>query len=114
PRIELTIPSAGADRQVEWGEQPDDLEITLGATAAEWQALGDDDEEPEHGDEAAIRIVASGVEVLRTKAFADLTDEERARMGHLIRKLAVSVPLKRTRRTRPSSKGSVFDLRQTL
>jgi uncharacterized protein len=114
PRIELTIPSAGADEQIEWGEQPDDLEITLGATAAEWHALGEDDEEPEPGDEAGIRIVASGVEVLRTKAFADLTDEERARMAHLIRKLAVSVPLERTRRTRPSSKGSVFDLRQTL
>src|SRR2546427_6346186 len=31
PRIELTIPSTRADRQLEWGEQPDELEITLGA-----------------------------------------------------------------------------------
>ncbi|MDP9330687.1 MAG: VWA domain-containing protein [Actinomycetota bacterium] len=114
PRIELTIPGSGPDEQLEWGEQPDDLEVTLGATAAEWHALGQEDEEPEPGDEAAIRIVASGVEVLRTKAFADLTEEERARMAHLIRKLAVSVPLERTRRTRPSSRGSVFDMRQTL
>jgi uncharacterized protein len=114
PRIELTIPGSGPDEQLEWGGQPDDLEITLGATAAEWHALGQENEEPEPGDEAAIRIVASGVEVLRTKAFADLTEEERARMAHLIRKLAISVPLERTRRTRPSSRGSVFDMRQTL
>jgi uncharacterized protein with von Willebrand factor type A (vWA) domain len=114
PRIELTIPSTRAERQAEWGEQPEDLEITLGTTAAEWHALTDDDDEPEPGEEAGIRIVASGVEVLRSKAFADLTVEERARISSLIRKLSISAPHERTRRTRPSSKGSVFDLRRTL
>jgi uncharacterized protein len=115
PRIELTIPSAGAQRlESDWGDQPDDLEITIGATAASWKSLDDRDEEPESGDEAAIRIVASAVEVLREKSFAELSDEERARVAHLIRRLAVSVPRRRTRRTHPSASGAVFDLRRTL
>jgi uncharacterized protein with von Willebrand factor type A (vWA) domain len=114
PMIELTIP-ARAGQRADWGEQPEDLEITLGTTAAEWHALADDDEdEPEPGDEAGIRIVASGVEVLRSKAFADLTEEERAQVSGLIRKLSISAPRERTRRTRASSKGPVFDLRRTL
>ena len=113
PMIELTIPSSRAKRQADWGEQPEDLEITLGTTAAEWHALPDDDDE-EVEDEAGIRIVASGVEVLRSKAFADLSEEERVQVSRLIRKLAISAPRERTRRTRPSSKGSVFDLRRTL
>ena len=115
PRIELTIPSAEAHRPAtDWGEQPDDLETTTGATAASWKALSDEDEEPEPGDEAAIRIVASAVEVLREKSFAELSEEERARVAHLIRRLAVSVPRQRTRRTHPSARGAVFDLRRTL
>src|SRR3989442_8810754 len=69
PRIELTIPSADTQRPpADWGERPDDLEITTGSTAAGWKALSDEDEEPEPGDETAIRIVASAVEVLREKS----------------------------------------------
>jgi uncharacterized protein with von Willebrand factor type A (vWA) domain len=115
PRIELTIPPADTQHPpADWGEQPNDLEITTGSTAAGWKALSDEDEEPEPGDEAAIRIVASAVEVLREKSFAELSDEERARVAHLIRRLAVSVPRQRTRRTHPSARGAVFDLRRTL
>lgn len=113
PVIELTIPVAGGD-DLESGEQPE-LEVILGTTAAEWHALGDDDdEEPEPGDEAAIRIIASSAEVLRTKAFSDLTEEERARVSKLIRELEVAAPRERTRRTRPSPKGMTFDMRRTL
>ncbi len=39
------------------------------------------------------------------KSFGDLTDDERARVAALIRRLAVSVPAERTRRTRPASEG---------
>jgi uncharacterized protein len=112
--IELSLPVPGGEKP-DWGEQPGDLEVVLGSTAAEWHALGeDDDEEPEPGDEAAIRIVASSAEVLRTKAFADLTEEERARVSQLIRDLVVAAPRERTRRTRPSPKGQTFDMRRTL
>ena len=110
--IELAIPMGAEPREFEWGEMPDDLEVQVGTTAASWRSAGD--EEPEEGDEAAIRIVASGMEVLREKAFPDLSDEERAHVTMLIRRLAVSVPVERTRRTRPAPKGSTFDIRRTL
>jgi uncharacterized protein len=114
-RIELNLPSTGDQTKPDWGEQPDDLEITLGTTAAEWHGLDPDD--PEGADteeETSIRIVASGSEVLRQKSFGDLDEDERARVALLIRRLAVSVPKERTRRTRPAPSGAVFDLRRTL
>jgi uncharacterized protein with von Willebrand factor type A (vWA) domain len=52
--------------------------------------------------------------VLRERSFADLSDEERARVSRLIRKLEIKVPVERTRRTRSASKGATFDIRQTL
>ncbi len=113
-RIELAIPtSAGAANEADRHEMPADLEVTVGSVAAEWHNVDEDDDEGDD-EEAAIRIVASGAEVLRQKAFGDLTDEERARVAAMIRRLVVSVPVERTRRTRPSSKGATFDLRRTL
>ena len=109
-RIELDLPApAGAD--IDWGDLPPDLEVRAGLTAASWSGAGED-EEPEG--ESAIRIVASGAEVLREKSFADLTEEEQEQVAVLIRRLAVRVPSERTRRTRPASKGSAFDVRRTL
>lgn len=114
-RIELEIPVPGQARpEPDWGEQPADLEITVGATAAEWHGLEEGEEVEDDAEEAAIRIVASATEVLRQKAFGDLSEEERARVSALIRRLAVSVPSERTRRTRPAPKGAAFDLRRTL
>jgi uncharacterized protein with von Willebrand factor type A (vWA) domain len=112
-KIELDLPSL-ARQGVDRGEQPDDLVVRAGETAAEWHGLTEEDEAPEPGDEAAIRIVASGVEVLRSKSFADLSEEEREEVGRLIRQLAIALPEQRMRRTRPSSKGARFDVRRTL
>jgi uncharacterized protein len=110
--IELTLPTPS---KPDWGEEPDDLEVTLGEVAAEWHNLDENDPEGEDTDEeASIRIVASGAEVLRHKAFGDLSEEERVRVAAMIRRLVVSVPVERTRRTRPAPKGSTFDLRRTL
>ena len=64
--------------------------------------------------EAAVRLVASAYEILREKSFADLTDEERARVSLLIRRLAVSVPVRSTRRYHPAPSGSRFDVKTTL
>ena len=61
--IELTIPTAGQRPEPDWGEQPADLEITVGTTAAEWHGIGEDEEVEESDEESAIRIVASGTEV---------------------------------------------------
>lgn len=113
-RVELNLPAAEpeADATV-WGEQPDDLEVRVGQTAAEWRNAGDDDEVAP-GEESSIRIVASAAEVLRSKSFGDLSPEERAHVAALIRSLRLRVPVERTRRTRPASKGDRFDLRRTL
>ncbi len=64
--------------------------------------------------EAAIRAVASAAEVLRTKSFAELTEEERERVSRLIRQLAVQVPIRRSRRLRPAPTGGRLDVRRTL
>jgi len=112
-RIELDlgrqVPGAGIER---------DLEELQGLTveedrvvAKEWHGL-DESEEPEG--EAAIRIVASAVELLREKSFADLSEEERRRVARVIRRLAVAVPRRRTRRFRPAPGGARFDVRRTL
>jgi hypothetical protein len=110
-RVELMVPSTREKRQRGSDEASGDLELRM-ARAASWSVAGG--EEPEPGEEAAIRIVASAAEVLRHKSFADLTDDERRRVFGLIRRLEVSAPEERIRRTRPSAKGATFDLRRTL
>ncbi len=112
PRIEFTLPSpkerAPGDAG---GERSPGVEVREGLTAARLRSA-DEEQEPEGG--AALRLVASAMEILREKSFADLTEEERARTARLIRRLAVSVPTRRTRRTRPASSGATFDVRRTL
>jgi uncharacterized protein len=115
--VELTLPAGGAERQLGWGEPPDDLEVAVGGVAvggvaAQWRAAGEDRSDDQ--EETSIRIVASAVEVLREKSFPDLTDDERARVAAMIRRLAVTAPVERTRRTRSASKGATFDIRRTL
>ena len=112
--IELSLPAVSNEPSFDWGEEPDGLEVTVGSTAAEWHNLGPEDDGEETDGESSIRIVASGNEVLRTKSFGQLTDDERARVWAMVRALTVSVPRERTRRTRPSAKGARFDVRRTL
>jgi len=106
PDIELDLTGR------EGRESESDVEVQLSRVAASWSAAGD--EEPEPGEDAAIRLVASPAEVLRTKSFGDLDDEERARVATLIRELALRMPTRHARRTRPAHKGATFDLRRTL
>ena len=114
-RVELQLPTPPPedDDTLDPAFEPDDLEVRVGQAASEWHG-SDDDDEVADGDESSIRIVASGAEVLRSKSFGELTDEERARVAALIRALRLRVPVERTRRTRPASKGERFDLRRTL
>lgn len=111
-RIELTLPSDHATRN--WGEQPEELDVQAALTAASWSRAREGDEEAEPGDDASLRIVASGVEVLRQKAFGQLTPQERLTVERAIRDLRIRVPLERTRRTRATRSGETFDLRRTL
>ncbi len=81
------------------------------------EAAGSDTPGPEGaaGDEVEIlRLIASGAEVLKTKSFEQLTEEERRRSDKLIRQLAVSLPVRRSRRLARASTGTHFDLRRTL
>lgn len=110
--LDLPVPEPETDGPAE-RQAPDDLEVRAGETASEWHGLDDDDEVVE-GEESSIRIVASGAEVLRSKSFGELSEEERARVAALIRSLRLRVPVERTRRTRPAPKGARFDLRRTL
>jgi uncharacterized protein with von Willebrand factor type A (vWA) domain len=108
PLIELALPSAA---DAGWGEPPEDLEVHAGLTAAEWHGAGADEAPEGH---SSIRIVASASEVLRSKAFGELNEQERARVERAIHRLAVGVPSERTRRMRPSAGGRDLDIRRTL
>jgi hypothetical protein len=83
------------------------------SAAASWHHA-DEDEEAAEGEDSALRLVASAVEILRSKSFAYLNEEERQRVAKLIRELRVHVPIERTRRMRSSNKGTVLDVRRTL
>jgi uncharacterized protein with von Willebrand factor type A (vWA) domain len=88
-------------------------EDPTGEVAAGWSNLGGDDDQPLEG-ETAIRIVASDADVVRTKDFAELTEDERRLVSRLIRRLATSVPHRRSRRYHPAADGSRFDVRATV
>ena len=57
--------------------------------------------------------LASPVEHLRRKSFAQLTEEELAEVTELMKRIRLRVPMRRTRRREPSRSGAP-DLRRTL
>jgi uncharacterized protein with von Willebrand factor type A (vWA) domain len=111
--IELDLPGAAdAAEALDGDGEAEDLEVVEDRIVArEWHDMEEGDEAE---GEASIRIVASAMEVLREKSFAELTEEERRRVARLIRRLAVQVPMRKTRRYRPAASGSRFDVRRTI
>jgi len=97
------LPEAGDDQ----GEE------VVTRTASSWRGAEESDE-VDASEESTLRLVASAVEVLRAKSFAAMDEAERERVAALIRRLRVSVPSERVRRTRPAPKGTRFDIRRTL
>lgn len=89
-----------------------EIEVLVG------EALSEEDVqagEGEDGDEPVpIGLVASGTEVLRAKAFEDLSESERHEAEAAIRHLAVMLPLRKARRYRAAPRGRRFDLRRTV
>jgi uncharacterized protein with von Willebrand factor type A (vWA) domain len=80
-----------------------------GAPGAAGGGEGDD------GDREAVLAVASTEERLRQTSFADLTDEELSAVRALVRRLVLSTPKRRSRRTRPTRRGGDrLDLRRTV
>lgn len=110
-RIELGLPAPGDGVRAATPEPEHAPTIVEQDVASSWSGA-DEDEEPEG--ETALRIVATAHEVLRSKSFETLTDEERERVARLIRRLEVRVPTRSSRRLRPSPKGARFDMRTTL
>jgi hypothetical protein len=112
-RIELDLPGqADAAVEVLEGEAKGGVEVVEDHVVASERRDVEEGEEVEG--EASIRIVASALEVLREKSFAELSEDERRRVAHLIRRLAVHVPTRRTRRYRPAPSGARFDVRRTI
>ena len=112
-RVELGLPSPGDGLRAERPQPPTELSplLTEQEVASSWRGA-DEDEEPEG--EAALRIVASAHEVLRSRSFEDLDDEERERVARMIRDLEVRTPLRPSRRLRRAPDGRRFDMRTTL
>jgi uncharacterized protein with von Willebrand factor type A (vWA) domain len=109
--VPTDTPLASEDRRRPEAARTPDAVTELDVAPSSW-VLPDDGEAAD--EETTVRLVAGSVEVLRSKRFEDLTDEERARAASSIRKIAVSIPRRRARRLRPASRGASFDLRRTL
>jgi uncharacterized protein with von Willebrand factor type A (vWA) domain len=90
---------------------PPELEVLLdqGVPEESWEPAEGADE-----GEGIVGVLASGAEVLRGKAFDELSETERLQADHVIRALAVHLPTRRSRRYRPSPYGRRFDQRRTL
>jgi uncharacterized protein with von Willebrand factor type A (vWA) domain len=68
--------------------------------------VGDDEQ-----DEDVLELGASGQELLRDKDFAELSDDDLARLRDLIGRIARTRPLRRSRRTRRDPLGDGLDVR---
>jgi uncharacterized protein with von Willebrand factor type A (vWA) domain len=90
---------------------------TIDPTMRLGNTSGDDVTDPGSGAEGGgerLGLVASGMEVLRHKAFSQLTPEERRVVELAIRHLSVRAPVEHTRRYRAARHGDRFDMRRTL
>jgi uncharacterized protein len=105
-------PPPGPDDQPPDQEAP---EADKGWLRAESLAEGEDAEpSPEDDGEAPRAALASATERLAGKDFAELSPAELLMLSGLMRKLTLAVPLRRSRRPRPTAHGGRTDLRATL
>ena len=90
---------------------PPELEVLLdqGVPEESWEPAEGADE-----GEVPVGVLASGAEVLRGKAFDELSETERLQADHVIRALSLHLPTRRSRRYRSSPYGRRFDQRRTL
>ena len=69
---------------------------------------------PEEEAQATRAVIASATERLAGKDFAELSPAELLMLSGLMRKLTLAVPMRRSRRPRPTAHGGRTDLRATL
>jgi uncharacterized protein len=105
-------PGASAEAARRGDATEDGLEAHAAPVASSWSSSDATDDELD--EEAALRLVASPSEVLRTKDFAKLTPDERRLMLRSVRRLVMEAPHRSSRRFRPSPRGTRFDMRRTL
>ena len=90
-------------------------EADKGWLRAESLAEGEDSEpSPEEDGQGVRAALASATERLAGKDFAELSPAELLMLSGLMRKLTLAVPLRRSRRPRPTAHGGRTDLRATL
>jgi hypothetical protein len=65
-------------------------------------------------EEAKLGLMASAAEALRHKSFGACTPEELAAVRRIMRRIRLTPPRRRTRRTAPARSGRVPDLRRTV
>ena len=94
---------------------PDSRPSTPGSSeGAPGSAAGGDDGGDE-GEREVLLAAASAEERLHSTSFADLTPDELGQVRELVRRLVLSTPERRSRRTRPSRRsGDRLDLRRTV
>ncbi|AEA24845.1 VWA domain-containing protein [Pseudonocardia benzenivorans] len=71
-----------------------------------------DDERPD--EETTLGLMASDVETLSSRAFAECTDDELETLRRIMSGIRLRPPMRRTRRTRPARRGRRPDLRATV
>jgi uncharacterized protein with von Willebrand factor type A (vWA) domain len=84
-----------------------EAESTLEIPATEPQRESDDEEETRLG------LVASNVDILRTKSFSACTDDELVSLRRIMASMRLTPPRRRTRRTMAARSGHRPDLRRT-
>ena len=92
-------------------------EADQGWLRAESLTEGEDEDaepSPEEDGEVLRAALASATERLAGKDFAELSPAELLMLSGLMRKLTLAVPMRRSRRPRPTAHGGRTDLRATL
>jgi uncharacterized protein len=69
---------------------------------------------PESSEEASLGLMASTVDIMRHRSFADCTDWELALLRRIMARIRLTPPRRRSRRTRPAASGRAPDLRRTV
>jgi hypothetical protein len=98
-------------------EDPEPLKWALRATAQSQSVLHVPATEPgQDGDdeEARLGLMASDVEVLRNKSFAVCTPDELAALRRIMRRIRLTPPRRRARRTVRTPTGTRPDMRRTV
>jgi uncharacterized protein with von Willebrand factor type A (vWA) domain len=110
---ELSRTAAPAEDRQAWSQAPRAAADSAPGLSGESGAPGARDRDaPER--EAAFPVVASADEVLRAKRFDEVDRAELAQLHHLMTRLRIATPRRRTRRFVADRRGERIDLRRTL